>query len=659
MRLGVAKADGLHRPFLTGLSLAIPGWTGGGHGPTIVPSRPRGVAQGGTRDEKAVRRGLRGRALPADAPALRSVDPAPAAALAGGRPAGRRGAGRHPAMGGRRASLERRRLGRGRARGGQLLYPRRAGGGGRARHLPRRQRQVPLRGHGPRRGRCRAGQRPLRADPPDPRPGAARRLRPRRQRLGARALRGIGRPLHHAAAAAVPEPARGGGGTPPRRRVRPAYRGDLRLGRRARAGHAPDVGAGLGRRGGNRPAGQPPRQSPRRLAPDRRRRCRAGAAQPVADDRGQLPDGADGRADERRRPVGDLRPPSRPALRARGGRRRLGPVPVPPVRPRIRVRRPGRPRLQARHRALGQAQRVRPPPALLHLRGRGGGRLPPRARDRPRQFPVGQRLPRSRQPVAAFPGRRPCPGRGGAGQGGARPAGVRERGRPLQHPDDLLRFLLAKEAGEAYDAAAFAARLAAAVRDVVARQVAAGIDSVCDGEQSKISYTFYVRHRLSGIGAASGVEHANRPQTAAHRDILDHPDYMERLNRARGGTSWFAAAVVPCCTGPVGYRDRAPLDADLRNLAAAVAAERPAEAFMNAASPGVLTKFVPDRYYRNEDAYVAALADALKEEYEAIVAAGFILQIDAPDLGSARHNQYQHLSDAEFLRIAERNVAAL
>ncbi len=229
----------------------------------------------------------------------------------------------------------------------------------------------------------------------------------------------------------------------------------------------------------------------------------------------------------------------------------------------------------------------------------------------------------------------------------------------LPRPDDLLRFLLAKEAGEAYDAAAFAARLAAAVRDVVARQVAAGIDSVCDGEQSKISYTFYVRHRLSGIGAASGVEHANRPQTAAHRDILDHPDYMERLNRARGGPSWFAAAVVPCCTGPVGYRDRAPLDADLRNLAAAVAAEGPAEAFMNAASPGVLTKFVPDRYYQNEDAYVAALADALKEEYEAIVAAGFILQIDAPDLGSARHNQYQHLSDAEFLRIAERNVAAL
>jgi len=127
----------------------------------------------------------------------------------------------------------------------------------------------------------------------------------------------------------------------------------------------------------------------------------------------------------------------------------------------------------------------------------------------------------------------------------------------------------------------------------------------------------------------------------------------------RGGTSWFAAAAVPFCTGPVSYRDRGPLERDLANLRAACDAAHPAEAFVPAASPGVLTKFVPDRYYNDEDAYVEALADALRTEYEAIVDAGFILQIDAPDLGSARHNQYQHLSDAEFLRIAERNIAAL
>src|SRR5882672_2640779 len=177
--------------------------------------------------------------------------------------------------------------------------------------------------------------------------------------------------------------------------------------------------------------------------------------------------------------------------------------------------------------------------------------------------------------------------------------------------------------------------------------------------QSRISYTFYVRHRLSGITAFQGGDNDQPPQTAAHRDLLDHPDYMERLNQARGGTSWFSREAVPCCTGPIAYRDRGPLEIDLQNLAAACAAVKPVEAFMNAASPGVLTKFVPDRHYRDEDAYVEALANALKEEYEAIAKAGFILQIDAPDLGSAQHNQYQHLSDEEFLRIAERNIAAL
>jgi 5-methyltetrahydropteroyltriglutamate--homocysteine methyltransferase len=223
----------------------------------------------------------------------------------------------------------------------------------------------------------------------------------------------------------------------------------------------------------------------------------------------------------------------------------------------------------------------------------------------------------------------------------------------------VLAQVLKQELGEAVDEAAYAPQLAEAVRGVVAKQVAAGIDSVCDGEQSKIGYTFYVRHRLSGIGSTTGAEHSAPPQTAAHRDILDHPDFMERLRGQRGGTSWFAAAAVPYCTGPVRYENREPVDTDIKNLSAAVTSEKPVEAFMNAASPGVLTKFVPDRFYKNEEAYVEALADAPKEEYEAIWKAGFILQIDAPDLGSARHNQYQHLSDAEFLKIAERNIAAV
>jgi 5-methyltetrahydropteroyltriglutamate--homocysteine methyltransferase len=229
----------------------------------------------------------------------------------------------------------------------------------------------------------------------------------------------------------------------------------------------------------------------------------------------------------------------------------------------------------------------------------------------------------------------------------------------LPRPPDLLAMLEARETGQGFDDAAFEARLARAVREIVEQQVACGIDSVCDGEQSKISYTFYVRHRLSGIGALHGTEVDKPPQTAQHRDLVDHPDAAARMIQLRGGVSWFAAAAVPCCTGPVAYRDRRPLDTDLKNLAAACATAHPGEAFMNAASPGVLTKFVPDTYYKNEDAYVEALAEALQQEYEAITGAGFVLQIDAPDLGSARHNQYQHLSDAEFLRVAERNIAAL
>jgi 5-methyltetrahydropteroyltriglutamate--homocysteine methyltransferase len=229
----------------------------------------------------------------------------------------------------------------------------------------------------------------------------------------------------------------------------------------------------------------------------------------------------------------------------------------------------------------------------------------------------------------------------------------------LPRPPELLEFLEARETGRNLDQAAFDQCLAASVDEVVKRQVAAGIDSVCDGELGKVSYTFYVRHRLSGITAFRGGDNDKPPQTAAHRDLLDHPDYMQRLNEARGGTSWFSRQAVPCCTGPVEYRDRRPLRTDLKNLAAACAAAKPIEAFMNAASPGVLTKFVPDRYYQDEDAYVDALASALREEYETITKAGFILQIDAPDLGSARHNQYQNLSDDEFLRIAERNIAAL
>src|SRR6266513_3106944 len=138
----------------------------------------------------------------------------------------------------------------------------------------------------------------------------------------------------------------------------------------------------------------------------------------------------------------------------------------------------------------------------------------------------------------------------------------------LPRPPDLLAMLEARETGQGFDEAAFEARLARAVREIVEQQVVCGIDSVCDGEQSKISYTFYVRHRLSGLGAFHGAEVDKPPQTAQHLDLVDHPDAAARMIQLRGGVSWFAAAAVPCCTGPVAYRDRRPLDTDLKNLAA-------------------------------------------------------------------------------------------
>ena len=153
----------------------------------------------------------------------------------------------------------------------------------------------------------------------------------------------------------------------------------------------------------------------------------------------------------------------------------------------------------------------------------------------------------------------------------------------LPRPPELLAILEARETGREFDQAAFAECLAASVDEVVKKQVAAGIDVVCDGELGKISYTFYVRHRLSGITAFRGGDNDQPPQTAAHRDLLDHTDYAQRLAQARGGTSWFSREAVPCCTGPVAYRNRLPLETDLKNLTAACAEARPVEAFLNAA----------------------------------------------------------------------------
>jgi 5-methyltetrahydropteroyltriglutamate--homocysteine methyltransferase len=220
----------------------------------------------------------------------------------------------------------------------------------------------------------------------------------------------------------------------------------------------------------------------------------------------------------------------------------------------------------------------------------------------------------------------------------------------LPRPRPLIDLVLNRERGAAMDAASFEAEAAKAVDETVARQVEAGIDIVSDGEMSKPSYTTYIRHRVAGIEPDPRAAEKGR-DIMIGRDLLAHPDFARRRN--------FSDSPFPGCVGPLRYKDRSELDRDLANLKSAAGKSKPADVFMTAPSPGILTRFIINLHYPSEDAYVEALADAMKTEYRAIVEAGFVLQIDAPDLGSARNNQYRDLTDDQFRKIAERNIAAL
>ena len=222
----------------------------------------------------------------------------------------------------------------------------------------------------------------------------------------------------------------------------------------------------------------------------------------------------------------------------------------------------------------------------------------------------------------------------------------------LPRPKPLIDLILTREKGAAVAPDAFEAATAKAVEDIVAAQVAAGIDVVSDGEMSKPSYTTYIRHRVTGIEPDPRAAEKGQ-DIMIGRDLLAFPEFANR----RGN---FSAVPFPGCVGELRYKDRSGLDRDLAHLKAAAAKSKPTEVFMTAPSPGILTRFIINLHYPTEEAYVAALADVLKVEYRAIVEAGFILQIDAPDLASARNNQYRHLTDDEFRKnIAERNIAAL
>jgi 5-methyltetrahydropteroyltriglutamate--homocysteine methyltransferase len=217
----------------------------------------------------------------------------------------------------------------------------------------------------------------------------------------------------------------------------------------------------------------------------------------------------------------------------------------------------------------------------------------------------------------------------------------------LPRTQEVVDFIFSRERGETYDDAAFQSCMAAACAETVRRQAAAGIDIVSDGETSKISYATYVKDRYTGF---SGDSPRNAPG-----DLKLFPGFLERLAND-GGTPQYAR---PMCTGEVRSKGQGELQADIDNLKAAMAAQGLERGFMNAASPGVISLFLQNQYYRTREAYLAALADAMKAEYETIVAAGLDLQLDCPDLALSRHMLFADLSDDEFVAVANMHVEAL
>jgi len=217
----------------------------------------------------------------------------------------------------------------------------------------------------------------------------------------------------------------------------------------------------------------------------------------------------------------------------------------------------------------------------------------------------------------------------------------------LPRPPELRQLLVRKDQGEAYEKAELDRLTRQAVAEIVRRQAAAGVDIVNDGEMSKPGYSTYVADRLSGF---SGHEPA-KPRL----DTREHPNFVAAYERMTGAN----VARRAVCVGPVALRDRDPLAQDLANLRTALAGVAVTEGFMTAASPGLVPVFQTNRYYPTHEAYVEAVAAAMQEEYEAIVNAGFVLQLDCPDLAMAHHTSFQDLSETDFLKRAAFHVEVL
>ena len=217
----------------------------------------------------------------------------------------------------------------------------------------------------------------------------------------------------------------------------------------------------------------------------------------------------------------------------------------------------------------------------------------------------------------------------------------------LPRSQRVVDFIFARENETAYDKMDFDTTMSDAVQQTVKKQVQSGVDIVSDGETSKISYATYVKDRYHGF---SGDSPRNAPA-----DLKLFPGFLERLADV-GGTPQYAR---PQCTGEVSSKGQDELQKDISNLQSAMKVSGVARGFMNAASPGVISLFLQNAYYKNREAYLAALADTMRQEYETIVASGLDLQLDCPDLALSRHMLFNDLSDKEFVKVAASHVDAL
>lgn len=217
----------------------------------------------------------------------------------------------------------------------------------------------------------------------------------------------------------------------------------------------------------------------------------------------------------------------------------------------------------------------------------------------------------------------------------------------LPRTRQITDLVFAREAGVPIDEAGFNRIVGAAVHDIVARQKAAGVDLPSDGEMSKISYATYIKDRLTGFAGDS-------PRRAP-KDLELVPGFLERQARG-GGTPTYKR---PRCVGEITVRTLRPLQDDIGNFQSALGSNGYARGFMNSATPGVIALFQPNEYYRTQDDYLEAVAEGMRAEYEGIVAAGLILQLDSPDLGLGRHMMYKDLDDAGFVKRAERHIEVL